>query len=52
MMRRGIMDVVPDEINDPVDTGQGTQHPGSADGQTSPTAGESPADGWNTQDRI
>jgi preprotein translocase subunit YajC len=52
MMRRGIMDVVPDEINDPIDTGQGMQHPGSADGQTSPTAGESPADDWNTQDRI
>ena len=44
MMRRGIMDVVPEEINDPVDTGQGTP-PDSA-------AGESPADGLNTQDRI
>lgn len=51
MMRRGIMDVVPDEINDPVDTGQAAP-PDSADGQTSSTAGESPADELNTQDRI
>jgi preprotein translocase subunit YajC len=51
MMRRGIMDVVPDEINDPVDTGQGTSGD-SANGHSPSTAGESPADEMNTQDRI
>jgi preprotein translocase subunit YajC len=59
IMRRAVLDVVPDEINDPVDTGQGYEQPDASDGNgqaasppPSSAAGESPADERNTQDRI